>query len=299
MIEIKNVTKKFGDFTAIEGLSFSVNDASVYGLVGYNGAGKTTLLKSAAGVYRPDGGEILAYGEHTYDNPKVKRRMFYVPDEFYFLPRATMTKMAAFYRRYYPAFDMKVFINMADAFGLNTNKRIAGFSKGMQRQAEMCFAMTARPDVLLLDEIFDGLDPAKRSMTEKIVLEYMSKSGCSVIVSSHNLHDLAGMCDHIGLINGKKIVLDCSVDEMSASRCKFRVIFDREMTREDFANIAVRRFTKDGKIITLTADGKPEDVEDKIMAMKPLLVEKFALTLEEIFLEEMEGSEYDISKIFS
>lgn len=299
MVEIKNVTKKFGAFTAIEGLSFSVGDSSVYGLVGYNGAGKTTLLKSAIGVYKPDGGEITAFGENTYDNPKIKQRMFYVPDELYFLPRATMEKMAAFYRRFYPSFDMKVFQNMADAFGLDATKRLAGFSKGMQRQAEMCFAMASRPEVLLLDEIFDGLDPAKRSMTEKIVLEYMSQSGCSVIVSSHNLHDLAGICDHIGLINGKKIVLDCSVDEMSASRLKYRVIFDRDVERDDFKDISVRRFTKDGKMIILTADGKQEDTEAKIMAMKPLLVEKFALTLEEIFLEEMEGSEYDISKIFS
>lgn len=299
MVEIKNVTKRFGDFTAIEDLSFTVSDSSVYGLVGYNGAGKTTLLKTVAGVYRPDGGEVIAFGESTYDNPKIKQRMFYVPDELYFFPRATMEKMASFYKMFFPAFSTKVFRNMAEAFALKTDSRLTSFSKGMQRQAEMCFAMAARPDILLLDEIFDGLDPAKRSMTEKIVLEYMSQSGCSVIVSSHNLHDLAGICDHLGLINGKRIVLDCSVDEMSASRRKYRVIFDRDVGREDFGGIKIRRFEKDGKIITLTVDKNQEETEEKIMAMKPLLVEKFALTLEEIFLEEMEESDYDISKIFA
>ncbi|HZJ77862.1 MAG TPA: ABC transporter ATP-binding protein [Clostridia bacterium] len=298
MVEVLSVTKKYGDFTAIKDLSFKVGKSSIYGLVGYNGAGKTTLLKTMAGVLKADGGEIKMFGENVFDNPRVKQRVFYVPDELYFKFNTNMEKMAKFYRGYYPKFSMKTFDRLTDLFGLDKTSKINGFSKGMQRQAEMVLGMSTLPDVILLDESFDGLDPAKRNMTKKLLMEYMAEKECSIVISSHNLHELADLCDHIGLINGQRIVIDRSVDEISGSRSKFRVIFDREVSRDEFDGIDIKRFSADGKIINLTADGDNDIVEEKLRAMSPLIVEKFPLSLEEIFLEEMEGSGYDFTKIF-
>lgn len=298
MIEIREVTKKYGKFTAVDKLSMTVDKGSVYGLVGYNGAGKTTLLKTVAGIYRADGGSVTVDGVDVFDSADVKRRMFYVPDDLYFNYNSSIEKMAKFYAGYYPKFSFETLDKLCGVFKLDKTARINSFSKGMQRQAAMILGMSTLPEILLLDESFDGLDPAKRSLMNNMLIEYAADRECSIIVSSHNLHELTDICDHIALINGKRIVLDCSVDDISASRCKFRVVFADEKSREDFADFDIKRFDKDGKIVTLSLGGDPEENEKKLNAMSPLLVEKYQLTLEEIFLEEMEDTDYDFKEIF-
>lgn len=298
MIEIREVTKKYGKFTAVDKLSMTVDKGSVYGLVGYNGAGKTTLLKTVAGIYRADGGSVTVDGVDVFDSADVKRRMFYVPDDLYFNYNSSIEKMAKFYAGYYPKFSFETLDKLCGVFKLDKTARINSFSKGMQRQAAMILGMSTLPEILLLDESFDGLDPAKRSLMNNMLIEYAADRDCSIIVSSHNLHELTDICDHIALINGKRIVLDCSVDDISASRCKFRAVFADEKSREDFADFDIKRFDKDGKIVTLSLGGDPEENEKKLNAMSPLLVEKYPLTLEEIFLEEMEDTDYDFKEIF-
>ncbi len=298
MIEIREVTKKYGKLTAVDKLSMTVDKGSVYGLVGYNGAGKTTLLKTVAGIYRADGGSVTVDGVDVFDSADVKRRMFYVPDDLYFNYNSSIEKMAKFYAGYYPKFSFETLDKLCGVFKLDKTARINSFSKGMQRQAAMILGMSTLPEILLLDESFDGLDPAKRSLMNNMLIEYAADRECSIIVSSHNLHELTDICDHIALINGKRIVLDCSVDDISASRCKFRVVFADEKSREDFADFDIKRFDKDGKIVTLSLGGDPEENEKKLNAMSPLLVEKYPLTLEEIFLEEMEDTDYDFKEIF-
>lgn len=298
MIEIREVTKKYGKFTAVDKLSMTVDKGSVYGLVGYNGAGKTTLLKTVAGIYRADGGSVTVDGVDVFDSADVKRRMFYVPDDLYFNYNSSIEKMAKFYAGYYPKFSFETLDKLCGVFKLDKTARINSFSKGMQRQAAIILGMSTLPEILLLDESFDGLDPAKRSLMNNMLIEYAADRECSIIVSSHNLHELTDICDHIALINGKRIVLDCSVDDISASRCKFRVVFADEKSREDFADFDIKRFDKDGKIVTLSLGGDPEENEKKLNAMSPLLVEKYPLTLEEIFLEEMEDTDYDFKEIF-
>lgn len=298
LIEINSVTKRFGDFTAVEDISFKVEASSVYGLVGYNGAGKTTLLKTICGVYKPEGGSVLIDGENVFDNPQAKRKLFYVPDELYFEPYSTLSKMADFYAGYYPGFSFDTFEKLTEVFGLDKSAKINSFSKGMQRQGELILGMSTNPQILLLDESFDGLDPSKRNLMNKMILDYMSNRECSVIISSHNLHELTDICDHIALIGGKKLVMDCSVDEMSGSRCKYRLVFKEDKAVEEFAFLNPVSINKDSRIITVIIAGDFDEAEEKMNSMQPLLIEKFPLTLEEIFLSEMEGSDYDFKEIF-
>lgn len=298
MIEVRNVTKKFGDFTAIENLSFNVDKSSVYGLVGYNGAGKTTLLKTIAGIYKADGGEVLIDGVNSFDSAQAKKKMFFVPDDIYFEAYSTIAKMADFYSGYYADFSYNLLDRLCGVFGLDKNAKLNSFSKGMQRQAELILGLSTNPQIILLDESFDGLDPAKRNLMNKMLIEYSAERECSIIISSHNLHELTEICDHIALINGKKIVLDCCVDEISASRCKFRLAFAEEKIEKDFENLVYSKFKQDGKIITLTMKGDVDENEEKLKALNPILIERYPLTLEEIFLEEMEGTDYDFSEIF-
>ncbi len=299
MIEIKNLVKKFDDYTALNDMSIKINNSSVFGIVGYNGAGKTTLIKTIMGVYLPDSGDVLVDGVSVYNNPEIKQKMFYVPDDIYFPLAANLKKMGAYYKNFYPDFSMEVLEKLAQLFKLDMKKSIAGFSKGMKRQAELILALASKTEIILLDESFDGLDPSKRVLVEKILLDYMAENNATVIISSHNLHELANICDKIALINGQNISMVCSVDDESSSRAKFRLIFTEDKIEKDFSEIKYKNFSKDGKIISFTVSENIEDAQRKIEAMNPIMFDKIPLTIEEIFLEEMEDNNYDFDKIFS
>ncbi len=298
MIEFKNVTKKFGDFTAVEDISFKVEPSSIYGLIGYNGAGKTTLLKTAAGIYRAEGGEVLMDGISTYDNDTIRRDLFYIPDDLYFPMNATVNSMAKFYADYYPNFSFKTFNNLIEVFGLDPKKKIRGFSKGMQRQTEIILALASHPRFMLLDETFDGLDPQKKEITKKLFIEYVAESECSLIISSHNLSELSDLCDNVGLINGKRLTMDCSVYDISKNYSKFRLIFDRDISEIDFRGIKYKSLEIDGKVAMIIFDKTTAEEKQKLNALLPIAIDEYQLTMEEVFLNEMEDKKYDVTKIF-
>lgn len=297
MIEVKNITKKFGDFTAIEDISFTVEESSIYGLVGYNGAGKTTLLKVCAGVYKPEGGAVFIDNENVFDNGKIRANMFYVPDDLYFPPAANLLRMKKIYKGYYPNFSDKVFDKMVEAMGFDPKKNISSFSKGMQRQAEVVLAMATRPKYMLLDEVFDGIDPQKRSFCKNLFLEYMAETGCSMIMSSHNLQEVADLCDRVALINGKRLKMNVSVDDISSAYKKYIMIFTENIDKSMFDGIANKGIKVDGKLVTIIV---AKDFDEKqLLALKPIHIDSVNLSFEEVFLNEMEDKEYDITKIFS
>lgn len=299
MIKVSGVTKTFDDFTAVDNLSLEIGNSSIYGLVGYNGAGKTTLLKMIAGVYVPDCGTIEMDGVDLFKHPEKKQELFYVPDDLYFGLSSSMKSMAKYYKGFYPNFCMDTFYKLSGLFGLDVNKKIMGFSKGMQRQAEMVLGLSTLPKAILLDESFDGLDPAKRNLTKKLLLDYMADKECSILISSHNLHELADMCDHIALMNGKSIAINCAVDDMNGSRCKFRLVYTENIDPNIFKGIEYKNYKADGKIVTFTVSKNLDEAERIIAATKPVLIERFPLSLEEIFLEEMEDTDYDFDELFS
>lgn len=299
MLEIKNISKSFGKKKVLDNICLKVEDMSIHGLVGYNGAGKTTLFKIITDVYSKDSGDVLLKGESVHDNEGAKARIFYVPDDLFFMTGASMKKMAAFYSGYYPRFDMKTFERLAEMFSLDINAKIGGFSKGMQRQTEIIFALSAKPDLILLDESFDGLDPAKRNLMKKLLTEFIAETNSSVIISSHNLKELADMCDRIALMNGNSISLNISVDDMAETRFKIRLAFKDEISDEVLEACGLSKIRRDGKIISAKLNGNVEECLAKIEALSPILFDKIPLTLEEVFLEEMEDRDYDFKELFS
>lgn len=297
MLEVKNLTKKFGDFIALQNISLSVEEGSVYGLVGYNGAGKTTLLKNIAGIYKPEEGEVLFDGENIYENAPKKEEIFFMPDDLYFSAYSNMDKMAQFYKGYYSSFSFDTYKKLTEAFGLDPKKRINGFSKGMQRQAEMVLALSTHPRLILLDESFDGIDPQKRLLMKGLLKECIKENNTSVIISSHNLSELEDLCDHIGIINGKKIAVTGAVNELSHGRTKYRLAFARPFTLDEFFGFSCNGLKKDGQLAMFTVNGNTDEAEKLIERLAPAVVEKISLSLEEIFLQEMEGTDYDFKEI--
>ena len=299
MITFDHVTKKFGDFTAIEDIFFQVEPSSIYGLIGYNGAGKTTLLKTAAGIYKAESGAVSFDGEPTFDNPDIRKNLFYIPDDLYFPINSSLKSMAQFYKDYYPNFSEKTYQNLLEIFDLNEKKKIRGFSKGMQRQAEIILALSTKPKYMLLDETFDGLDPQKKEITKKLFVEYMAESECSLLISSHNLSELSDLCDHVGLINGKHLTMDCSVYDISKNYSKVRLVFADEVEASLFKDIQYKSLDIEGRTATLIFSQNAKEEKEKLNALMPLAMDEYTLTMEEVFLNEMEEKKYDITKVFA
>ena len=235
MIEVDNVSKAFGSYRALKDISFTVQDGSVYGLVGYNGAGKTTLLKIIAGVYRADAGHVRIDGVEVGRNRKPDQALFIVADEPYFLPQATPLTMRSFYRGYYPAWSDEVFERLLALFHLDPRAKVAGFSKGMQRQLGILLGFATRAHSILLDESFDGLDLAKRNLLKRLLKQYARERGAAVILSSHNLRELEDAADHLGMIKDSALTFDGSVAEVHAKYpdASLEEIFLSEGTGED------------------------------------------------------------------
>lgn len=296
MIEVRDVVKQFNHFTALNHLSCTVQAGSIYGLIGSNGSGKSTLLRLICGIYHAERGVIKIDGEDVYENPNVKDKVFYLSDELYFLPQTDMDGMARFYAGFYSGFSMPLYKELCANFPLDPKKKLSAFSKGMRRQAGLILALSCRPKVLLLDEAFDGLDPVVRNVVRKILVETVAKENTTVIISSHNLRELEDLCDHIGLLHKGGILLDKDLDSLRLNICKFHCAFTHAPEQEELKGLDILKFSKKGNLITFVAKGKRDEIEEQIEKMQPLFLESIPLTLEEIFIQEMEEVGYDFAK---
>ena len=297
MLEIKNITKKFGDKTALENLSFTVPEGSVFGLIGSNGSGKSTLLRIISGVFKPDGGSAEIDGISTYENPELKEKCFFISDYPYFYNNSTLDSMASFYRNFYPAWDEAKFEKLCSIFPIRKKDRLINMSKGMQRQAALMTALSACPKYLMLDEIFDGLDPVVRQLIKKLIMELVSDNKTTVIIASHNLRELEDVCDHIGLIHKGGVVMEKDLDEAKLGIHRVQAVFENELGEGVFNDLDIVSVKKQGRMMTFTIKGDGQAIEKAIQAQKPIYMEMLPLTLEEVFISEMEAVGYDIDNI--
>lgn len=300
MIEIKSVTKKYGDYTAIEDINLFVDDCSVLGIAGFNGCGKTTLLNVCAGIFKPDSGRVLLDGKPSFDNDEERKALFYVSDNMWFPVGATMLSAAKTYSSYFKNYDKEILLKLCDLFGLDPKKPIKGFSKGMTRQAALAIALASKPKYLLIDETFDGLDPHKKEVVRKLLLEYINENEASVIISSHDLKEISGVCDKIAIINGNHVVLDSDINDISNNFRKVFLSFDEDISAHIFEGIAVRNLKIQGKTATMTIHGNIDEETKKLEKLNPTKLETVLLTLEEVFAEETEAQSDNekIKKIF-
>lgn len=301
MIEIKNVTKKYGDFIAIKDVNITVKNCSVLGIAGYNGAGKTTLLRVCAGVFEADEGEVLLDGSNAFDNDKERAGMFYLPDDMFFPHNATVKSSAKYYAGYFPSFDFAVFKKILELFGLTDEKmKIRSLSKGMKRQLCLAIAFAVKPKYLLIDETFDGLDPQKKNYLKNMLLEYINQTNASVIICSHDLSQIAEVCDHIVLLNGKTVKLSCPIEEISDNFRSVKAEFEQSISKEMFEIINHKNINISGKQVSLLIYGDIESEKTKIKNLGGNITEENFLTLEEVFsLETGSSSAVEISDIFN
>ena len=291
MLELKNITKNFGDFKALDDLSMTVPKGAVYGLVGPNGAGKSTAIRHMTGVYRPDSGEILMEGQPVYENPAVKERIGYIPDDSFYFNSATMEDMRSFYRGIYPQFDDGLYQRLFEVFQLPKKTQLRRFSKGMQKQAAFHLAICCRPDLLILDEPVDGLDPVMRRQVWSLILSDVAQRETTVVISSHNLRELEDICDHVGIMDHGKMLLERSLADMQGSTVKLQIV------GEVPDGLKILHESVSGRMKTLVVRGTAPEVSAKVQAVNPVYFDVLPLSLEEIFIYEMGGVEYEVKNI--
>ncbi len=291
MLELKNITKTFGNFKALDDLSMTVPKGAVYGLVGPNGAGKSTAIRHMTGVYRPDSGEVTVLGEPVYENPAVKETIGYIPDDIFFFPSATLEDMRSFYKGIYPQFDDALFDRLYEVFQLPKKGPIRRFSKGMQKQAAFHLAICTRPELLILDEPVDGLDPVMRRQVWSLILSDVAQRETTVLISSHNLRELEDICDHVGIMDHGKMLLERSLADMQGSTHKLQLV------GEPPHDLQVLHETQAGRLKTLIVRGDAGEISLKVSASNPLYFDVLPLSLEEIFIYEMGGIDYEVKNI--
>ena len=298
MIEAKNLVKSFDGFRALDGLTMTVPRGSIYGLVGPNGAGKSTLLRHVTGIYRQDSGSVLLEGNPIYENPAAKARIASIPDELYYFLSASTRDMMRFFKGFYPRFDGARYEALKDVFTtINEKQPIRRLSKGMQKQAAFWLALCCRPDVLVLDEPVDGLDPVMRRQVWSLLMGDVAQRGTTVLVSSHNLRELEDVCDHVGILSHGKVLLERSLTDLQDNILKLQVAFrDGELPRLP-EELNVLHVTQVGRVHTLIVRGSPEEIKGRVAALDPLFLEALPLSLEEIFIYELGGEDYAVRDI--
>ena len=289
MISVKNVTKKFGKFEAINNISCTIQDGCIYGLVGVNGAGKSTLLRTLVGIYKCDGGSVTLDGSEVYDNPYVKRKIAFVPDDLYLPSNATLNSMADKYADLYGRFNYKRFTKLVNDFGLNPSAAFNQFSKGMRRQAATALAIAIEPKYIFFDETFDGLDPFKRNYVKQIIAEDVRQRGATAVITSHSLRELEDSCDQLALLNRGGLVFESETNKLKTSRFKVQIAFDTPYDEKKFEGIDIISYKKSGAVASLIIGSEREKALDRLRAMSPTLIEELPMTLEEVFTYELEA----------
>ena len=291
MLKLNNITKTFGDFKALDNLTMTVPKGAVYGLVGPNGAGKSTAIRHLTGVYRPDSGDVLLENAPVWENPTAKARIGYIPDDIFYFPSASLEDMRKFYAGIYPNFDNALFERLYEVFNLPRKSPIRRFSKGMQKQAAFHLTLCTRPDVMILDEPVDGLDPVMRRQVWSLILSDVAERGTTVLISSHNLRELEDICDHVGIMDHGKMLLERSLADMQGATHKLQLVGDAP------EGLEVLHESASGRLKTLIVRGNVDEITAKVAATNPAYFDVLPLSLEEIFIYELGGVNYEVKNI--
>ncbi len=299
MIQVNHLKKSFDGFVALNGVDMHVGKGEIYGLVGPNGAGKTSLIRHMTGVYRPDEGDVLIDGEPVYENRKIKEKMAYIPDDLFYFMQADTLAMKRFYKGIYPSFDEKLFYRMQEYFpGIDVKRNIRRLSKGMQKQVAFWLAICCKPEILILDEPVDGLDPVMRRQIWSMIMSEVAEHEMTVLVSSHNLRELEDVCDHVGMMHHGQILIERSLSDLQGNITKIQVACQSGVPKLP-ENFEVLHMSNTGRVYTLIVRGNPNEAQRALCmdGSHPVIVDVLPLTLEEIFIYEMGGADYEIKDI--
>lgn len=297
MIEIKNVTKYYGKKKAIDQVTFTIPDGTVFGLLGTNGAGKSTLLRVMAGILKPEQGSVFIDGEDVFENPNAKKNFFYISDQHYFFQNSTPKEMEEYYMSVYPNFDQDRFEDYLVKFQLGKGSKINSYSKGMKRQLAILLAICSNTKYIYFDETFDGLDPVMRQAVKGMIAGEVEERGLTPIIAFHNLRELEDICDHVGLLHRGGVLLSKDLESMKCGIHKLQCVVPEEREKGMLELLQPLKLEKRGSLLTLTVKKDKDYIDGVMREQNPVFYEILPLSLEEIFISETEVAGYDIKKL--
>lgn len=290
MIEISGLCKSF-DKEVLKDVNLTIEDNSIFGLVGINGAGKSTLLRLLSGVYNKDAGSIKFDGEEVYENEKIKKDIFFLPDDPYYDRSTTPLSLIELYKAFYDI-DEKAYLEYINNFKLPLKTTMKNFSKGMKRQVFVSLALAIKPKYLLLDEAFDGLDPLARLSLKRTLMKIQEERKMTVIISSHSLRELEDICDSFGLLDDKRITSSGNINQSINRLHKYQIAFDTIPEKKMFDGINFISYKQDKRVITVVLEDEYDSVFEKFKKFNPLIIDEIAIDFEELFIIEVETRGY-------
>ncbi|MBC8059109.1 MAG: ABC transporter ATP-binding protein [Clostridiaceae bacterium] len=296
-IKIENISKFFDDTKALKKVNLAIAKGSIYGLVGSNGAGKTTLLKIMAGLYTPDTGEICIDNEKVFENENLKSKIIYLPDILYFFPGYRIKDMATFYKRIYHSFNDARFEKLKQVFKIDVKMKIHKLSKGMQRQVAFWLALSIMPEILILDEPLDGLDPIMRQVIKNLIIQEVAEREMTVIIASHDLNEIEGLSNFIGILHEGTVVLSKDLDDLKTDIHKVQIVIKEGDLQDFYKDFSIVNDESRGELKILVVKGDKEKIINYLEKLQPIIIEILPLTLEEIFIYELRGVGYEVKNI--
>lgn len=298
MIELRNITKSFDKMKAVDNVSVTIRENTVFGLIGTNGAGKSTVLRMIAGILEPEQGEIAIDGLPVFDNMDAKKKLYFIADEPYFFANCNAVDMQKYLISVYPEFAVEDFYNYLVNFGLDKKRKVNTYSKGMRKQLALICGICSGAKYLLCDETFDGLDTVMRQGIKSIFASEMERRGMTPVIASHNLRELEDICDHVGLLHKGGVLLSKDLEDMKCNIQKIQCVFK---TLEDEAKVIssldIMKNEKRGSLNVLTVRGNKAEILAIFATANTIFFEALPLSLEEIFISETEVVGYDIKKL--
>ena len=297
MIKVSNVTKHFDRFRVLDDMNINVPKGAIYGLVGPNGAGKTTIINHITGMLIPESGNITIDGEAVFENEAVKQRVLTISDDWFYYTTYSIREMAKFYKSIYKNFSMERYEAIKQIFSIDEKRQIRKLSKGMKKQVAFWLSMSAMPEVLILDEPLDGLDPVMRKQVLNLVISDVAEREMTVLVSSHNLRELEDICDWVGIIHKGHMIIEKPLDDLKGSVQKYQTVLSDEQAAQLEGDADVLHISRTGTVYNVIIKGDAQTTDQKMKSFGSVLCEHISLTLEEVFIYELGGLGYDFKSI--
>ncbi|WP_214700607.1 ABC transporter ATP-binding protein [Exiguobacterium sp. s57] len=293
MLKVEQLSKQIDRQTILDGIDFTVESGEIIALVGRNGAGKTTLLRTMVGIIRPDMGDVLYGTKSIFKDAGLKRDVIFVPDSADALKHYTVNEATDLYESIYPSFNRSAFRETLTRYNID-NKKIRQLSKGQKALVTLSLAFAVQAKYYLLDEPTDGLDVVAKSDVLKLMIAQVERRNCSIIVSSHQLHELERIADRIIMIENGRVKAIMSLEEARALSIKWQVVFNDHVPVELLERKDIEIISVTGRVVLFMAKERTEELEAFVDSYNPMLIEEIPMSLEDVFRIQLGGEAHAV-----
>lgn len=287
VIDIRRVTRKFGDKTALDDVTLNVPRGGVFGLIGGNGAGKTTLIKHVLGMLKAQQGTVQVFGLDPVQNPVgTLGRIGYLSEERELPDWMRVGELMRYTQAFFPNWDESFAEELRDAFDLDKRARIKTLSRGQRARAGLLAALAHRPELLVLDEPSSGLDPVVRRDILGAIIRTIADEGRTVLFSSHLLDEVERVADRVAIIHQGRILLTSSMDELKEQHRRVTLRFDQSLDRPP-SLVGTLSSSGKGNEWTYVCSGERTQLRSAAESIGATVVDDAAMTLDEIFVSRI------------